>query len=123
MEITDDEWLEAGLHELSERGESGRLRDLTDWSWDEVHVFSEGVTRESVESVVGAPVRMNDRYYTAGNLLVFEENGKVVKAVSVIGDILKATQPTWPADVRLEPQGDLRPALLLLTVLTPEPQN
>lgn len=120
VEITRDERLASGLHELSRRGESGQLRDLTDWTWEEVHVFSEGVTRERVEAVVGAPVLRDERYYTAGNLLVFEKGGEVVKAVSIIGDVLKADQPTWPSEVRLEPLGDARPAILRLTLPTPQ---
>lgn len=112
--ITTDDELAAGLQLLAETGASGSLADLTDFDWDVVHVFAEGATREEIEGAAGDPVIRDTRYYDAGNLLVFTAGGEVVKAVSVVPDLLVVDQPTWSRRVRLEPVGDAVPALLRL---------
>ena len=84
-----DDALEAKLADLKQRGEAARLSDLTDFSWDEVHLFNEYTRREAIEKIVGSPVITAD-YHNAGSLLVFEDHGKVVKSVTVSGDYLRA---------------------------------
>jgi hypothetical protein len=51
-----DEPLEAKLSELKDSAESAPLSDLTDFSWDEVHLFNEETPRDEIEAVVGDPV-------------------------------------------------------------------
>ncbi len=56
-----------------------------------------------------------DRYYSAGNLLVFSLRGKVVYAADVVPDTLVTGGRTeWGADTRLEPRGNRKPAALRL---------
>ncbi|WP_233213536.1 hypothetical protein [Mycobacterium hubeiense] len=105
VELTFDDPLEAKLSELSERGQSARLRDLTDFDWDEVHVFYEGDSREHVEEVVGARVFRDKYYSSSGSLMVFEKQAKVVKAVALTGEFVRSGQPGWSSDVVLEPYG------------------
>ncbi|WP_245900577.1 hypothetical protein [Prauserella shujinwangii] len=110
-----DEGLQKRLRELSEQGGTATLADLTERPWDAVYVFSEGVSAERVERAVGSPVLSSDFYYEAGNLLVFERDGAVTAAVSVLPDLLvTGGQARWSRDVRLEPQGERRPAALRL---------
>ena len=75
---------------------------MTAFSWDEVHLFNEYTSRERIEEAVGSPVIRGD-CYGAGSLLVFEENEKIVKALRVAGDYLRADHPSWTSDVRAEP--------------------
>ncbi len=113
--VQADPALAQALRDLSVQGESARLADLTDFEWDTVHVFFEGATKESVQQDVGTAVLTSDRYYDAGNLLVFVCEGSVERAVSVVPDLL-ATRGTnrFSSDVRLTPHGSGTPSLLLL---------
>jgi hypothetical protein len=115
VSITIDRPLSDGLRALSEMGATGTLRALTDFDWDAVHVFGEGATAEQVEAAAGAPVLRDRRYYDAGNLFVFTLDGAVVRAVSVVPDLLRVDHPSWGAAVRLEPIGDDTPAILKLS--------
>lgn len=111
--IEQDERLTDGLRELSSRGGTARLAELTDLDWDTVHVFGEGARAEDIEQTVGQRVIRDKRYYDAGNLLVFVRDGEVVSAVSVVPDLLSTGgQRTWGADTRLEPTSPSRPAVL-----------
>ena len=112
--ITSDAALTDGIRLLAETGARGSLTDLTDFEWDAVHVFAEGARRDEIEAAAGSPVVRDRRYYDAGNLLVFTNGDDVVKAVSILPDLLVFEQPTWSARVRLEPVGDDVPALLRL---------
>jgi hypothetical protein len=112
--VTGDRRLGDGRRALSEMGASGALRTLTDFDWDAVHVFDEGATAAQIEAAVGAPVIRDRRYYDAGNLLVFTLAGEVVRAVSVVPDVLRVDRPTWDGAVRLEPLGHATPAILRL---------
>lgn len=115
MGIEYDEQLSQHLRDLSGRGGSAKLADLTDFTWDTVHVFSEGATASEVEQAVGEPVLDGNRYYDAGNLLVFVDDGQVVAARSVLPDLLvTGGQMTWDADTVLEPRGENRPSALHL---------
>ena len=102
VDIAFGDPLEAKLSDLKDSGQSARLSDLTDFSWDEVHLFNEYTSRERIEEAVGSPVIRGDSY-GAGSLLVFEENEKIVKALRVAGDYLRADHPSWTSDVRVEP--------------------
>jgi hypothetical protein len=116
MGVKYDEGLSQQLRDLSERGGTATLADLTDFPWDQVHVFSEGVTAEEVERVVNEPVLSDQRYYDAGNLLVFVHDGDVTTALSVLPDLLvPGGEPTWDSDTVLEPRSDGRPSTLRLT--------
>ena len=112
--ITTDQGLTDGLVALSEMGAAGTLRGLTEFDWDAVHVFDEGATAEQVEAAAGSAVLRDRRYYDAGNLLVFTLDGDVVRAISVVPDVLRVDHPSWGAAVRLEPVGDDTPAILRL---------
>ncbi|MGV0744844.1 hypothetical protein [Mycolicibacterium sp. XJ870] len=110
--------LGAKLTDLSQNGRSARLSDLTDFSWNEVHLFR-GLTREKIAEVVGSPAIRNADYDPEVNLLVFEESGNVVKVIGLHG-LLSADHPSWPSTVRLEPSGN---GLLRLTLPSPDPPN
>jgi hypothetical protein len=112
--ITTDRGLSDGLRALSEMGAAGTLRSMTDFEWDAVHVFDEGATAAQIEAAAGAPVLRDRRYYDAGNLLVFTLGDEIVRAVSVVPDLLRVDHPTWDGAVRLEPIGDSTPAILRL---------
>ncbi|MGE2689038.1 hypothetical protein [Mycolicibacterium pulveris] len=105
VELTFDDPLEAKLSEVAERSEPVRLRDLTDFEWDEVHIFYEGDSREEVEDVVGAPVFRDKFYGSSGSLMVFEDKDSVVKALALTGEQVRADRPTWSADVLVVPYG------------------
>ncbi|MGW8374881.1 hypothetical protein [Streptomyces sp. ODS28] len=114
--VSHDKELSQKFRDLSGRGGTAKISDLTDFAWEKVHVFSEGASAERVERVVGEPVLEGKHYYDAGNLLVFEYNGKVSRAVSVVPDVLVTEgKSTWGADTVLKPQSHTRPALLRLT--------
>lgn len=100
-----DDPLEAKLADLKDRGQAAPLSDLTDFGWDEVHLFNEHTRREAIEKIVGSPVISAD-YHAAGSLLVFEDHGKVVKTVTVTGDYLRADGYTFGSDVVVEPWGN-----------------
>lgn len=103
----NDRRLNDGLENLLHQGKSGRLSDFTGWRWDEVHLFHEWDDREFIEKTVGAPVIRSNVFESKASLLVFEENGKPVKAVGVSGDYLRGEdhRVSWPVDVMLQPWG------------------
>ncbi|MGH3980310.1 MAG: hypothetical protein ACRDRZ_15110 [Pseudonocardiaceae bacterium] len=116
MDIATEGPLHDRLRELSSTGGSAALADLTDFEWDTVYVFGEGTRAEEINDAVGTTVlRVQDRYYSAGNLLVFSSHGKAVYAADVVPDILVTGGDTeWGAGTRLEPRGDRTPAALRL---------
>lgn len=57
VSVTRDDALEAALRRASSEGTTVRLADLTDFSWTQVHVFSEGATPEEVREAVGEQAR------------------------------------------------------------------
>ncbi|EHI13058.1 hypothetical protein KEK_07742 [Mycolicibacterium thermoresistibile ATCC 19527] len=90
---------------MLDSGQPAMLRDLTDFDWDEVHLFNEGASRDRVEQVVGAPV-LKDKYWeSSSSLLVFEKDGSIVNVLSITGDYLRADKPTWTSDVAVVPWG------------------
>jgi len=114
--VTHDEALSDDIRELSRRGGTAKLADLTDFAWEKVHVFSEGASARQVERAVGEPVLGDKFYYDAGNLLVFEYNGKVSKAVSVLPDLLVTDgRRSWGPGTVLKPQTRSRNTLLRLS--------
>lgn len=115
MGVEYDEQLSQQLRDLADRGGTAKLADLTTFTWDRVHVFSEGATAGEVEQAVGEPVLTDNRYYDAGNLLVFVDDGQVVAALSVLPDLLvTGGRRTWDADTILEPRGRNHPTALQL---------
>ena len=116
VEIAQEGQLHDRLRELSSSGDSAAIADLTDFIWDKVYIFSEGIRVEEINNKVGSTVLSQpDRYYSAGNLLVFSLGGEVVYAADVVPDILVTGGRTeWGADTRLEPRGDRTPAALRL---------
>lgn len=116
VDIAQKGQLHDRLRELSASGGSAMFADLTDFTWDKVYIFSEGARAEEINNMVGAAVLSPPgRYYSAGNLLVFSSQGKVVYAADVVPDILVTGGRTeWGADTRLEPRGNRTPAALRL---------
>ncbi|MCW1822341.1 MULTISPECIES: hypothetical protein [Mycolicibacterium] len=104
----NDQRLNDGLESLLHEKKTGRLSDFTSWDWDEVHLFHEYTSRESIEKTVGSPVIKSSSYDSQASLLVFEQNGKPIKAAGVEGDYLRSQghRATFPADVIVEPWGD-----------------
>lgn len=103
----DDQRLNNGLERVLSTGQPARLRDLTAWDWDEVHLFHEFSEREFIERTVGAPVIKGDIYNSKASLLVFEKDGTPVKAAGLSGDYLRGAnhEVTWNADVVAQPLG------------------
>jgi len=115
VQVEQDDALADALRGLSGRRRTAPLADLTDFSWSSVYVFSEGATAEQVEDAVGQPVLESERYYDAGNLLVFVSDGGVQRAVSVLPDLLVGhVGHGYGTEVRLVPHGSGTPALLRL---------
>lgn len=115
VEIDYNDPLAAKLGDLVDTGGSAELNTLTDFGWDEVHLFHEGASREVIEKAVGAPVIRGKYFESAASLLVFEEHGEVVRAIGVTGDYLRGQgedaasgEPRFdfPADVILERWGN-----------------
>lgn len=102
--IESDDPLEAQLSTVRDGGQPVALRDVTDFGWDEVHLFNEYTDKDVIENVVGEPVISAD-HHAAGSLLVFEERGAVVKTVTITGDYLRADGNTFGADVLAVPNG------------------
>ncbi|WP_454792233.1 hypothetical protein [Mycolicibacterium lutetiense] len=111
----NDHRLNDGMERLLAENKSARLSDYTSWGWDEVHLFHEYTSREFIEETVGAPVIKSSSYDSQASLLVFENNGKPVKAAGVTADYLRSEdhRATFPADVIVQPWGD---GYLMLTV-------
>lgn len=103
----NDQRLNDGLESLLDQNKSGKLSDFTSWDWDEVHLFHEWNDREFIEETVGAPVIQGNIYSSKASLLVFEDNGKPVKAAGISGDYLRGAdhRVTFPADVIVQPWG------------------
>jgi hypothetical protein len=47
----------------------------------------------------------DEHYGSSGSLLVFENEGKVVRSLALTGEFVRGDKPSWPADVLLEPYG------------------
>ena len=103
----NDQRLNDGLESVLHTGQPARMRDLTSWQWDEVHLFNEHTPRDFIETTVGAPVIKDKFYGSKASLLVFEDNGTPVKAVGLSGDYLRGAhhEVTWNADVIARPLG------------------
>lgn len=115
MRVDHDEAFRWKVLDLSQTASSGRLADLTTFSWDTVYVFGEGASAEQIETATGARVLAGRFYDEAGNLLVFAEDGRVVAAKAVVPDVLATRgRIRWSAAVRLMPVNDHRPAVLRL---------
>ena len=115
VQVEQDDALASALRGLSQDRRAAGLADLTDFSWSAVYVFSEGATAQQIEDAVGQPVLESERYYDAGNLLVFVSDDDVQRAVSVLPDLLVAQAGHgYGAAVRLVPHGSGTPALLRL---------
>ncbi|MDQ4020703.1 MAG: hypothetical protein M3257_03530 [Actinomycetota bacterium] len=87
----------------------------TDFEWDTVYVFGAGTRAEKINDSVGATVlSRQDRYYSAGNLLVFASGGDVYAADVVPDTLVTGGQTQWGTGTRLEPRGNRTPAALRL---------
>jgi hypothetical protein len=102
--VESDDPLETQLSTVRDGGQAVPLRGVTDFGWDEVHLFNEYTDKDVIENVVGEPVISAD-YHAAGSLLVFEERGAVVKTVTITGDYLRADGNTFGSDVLVVPNG------------------
>jgi hypothetical protein len=102
---SDEDPLERELATVRDGGRAVPLHDVTDFAWDEVHLFNEYTRSEVINEVVGSPVIGSDRHM-AGSLLVFEDQGSVVKKVEVSGDYIRASGNTFGADVLAVPMGE-----------------
>ncbi|WP_234793484.1 hypothetical protein [Mycolicibacterium porcinum] len=113
----NDQRLNDGLESLLREKKSGRLSEFTSWDWDEVHLFHEYTSRESIEEIVGSPVIKSSSYDSQASLLIFENNGKPIKAAGISGDYLRSEdhRATFPADVIVQPWGG---GYLMLTIPT-----
>ena len=107
--------LAAKLSALKGSGQSAPLRILTDFDWDEVHLFHEGASKDVIEKAVGSPVIRGKYFDSSASLLVFTADGAVVRAIGVTGDYLRgegegaaAGEPRFdfPSDVLVEPWGN-----------------
>ena len=105
-EISVSDPLEAELSALKNSGRAARLVDLTDFEWDEVHLFNEGASRERIEQVVGSPVLTGNFWDSASTLLVFEHEQHLARAIAITGDYLRADKPTWTTRVQVVPWGN-----------------
>lgn len=103
----NDQKLNDGLESLLHQQKSTRLSDFTSWDWDEVHLFHESTERDFIEETVGEPVIKSRFYDSKASLLIFELNGKPVKAAGISGDYLRGAdhQVTFPADVSVRSSG------------------
>lgn len=116
IQINTDPDLRRQLTQLSANRATARLADLTSWSWTEVYVFAEGASAKTIEEQTGSKVIDQDRYYEAGNLLVFVDDEEIVHVSSILPDLLVTDgRYTWPNSVRLSPHGSATPALLRLS--------
>lgn len=102
---SDEDPLEREIATVRDGGRPVPLHDLTDFTWDEVHLFNEYTRSEVINEVVGSPVIGSDRHM-AGSLLVFEDHGSVVKKVEVTGDYIRATGHTFGVGVLAVPMGE-----------------
>lgn len=99
-----DPGLAGELQALRDTRGSARLSDLTEFSWDTVHVFREYTSSERVEEVVGRPVLDGD-VVTSAWLMAFEHHGEVVEKVRLRADNLRSDQTSWGTDVMVSPWG------------------
>ncbi|MGU3500683.1 hypothetical protein [Mycobacterium sp. C31M] len=99
---TNRDVIDAQLAELRAGGQPAALITLTEFDWDEVHLFADRTPRHQVEAVVGGHV-IEGSQVTSGGLLVFEQDGRIVRKVYVRGDYLRADRPTWGVDAVLRP--------------------
>lgn len=118
--VVADAPLEDKLGELKASGQTARLSDLTDFSWDEVNIFDEYTRREAIERIVGSPVISAD-YHVSGKLLVFEDHGKVVKTITLNRGYLGADDYTYGYDVLVKPNGQA--AMRLTSPGADDPKN
>lgn len=95
---------EGRLSEVKKGGQTTPLSDLTEFGWDEVHLFNEGTPQDVIENVVGSPV-IGSGEHENGSLLVFEQDGKVVEKIELAADYLRADEFTYGADVLVTPWG------------------
>lgn len=108
VRIRTNEEFSKSLRKLADTvGKSVPLQELTDFPWDHVYVFTEAASAEVVNGKVGQPVLAEGSFYTeAGNLFVFTDDGNVVKALSVVPDLLYyGNRHTWGPKVRLKTDG------------------
>lgn len=101
--IEHDEHLSTAILDLADAGEARRLSALTDFAWDAVYVYYEGAPADEIARDVGADLAMNDRYYSAGCLMVFVDDDDVVRAISAPELVTWDGSNRFTAGVRLVP--------------------
>ena len=92
---------------LKDSGGTAPLNTLTDFGWDQVYLFHEAASRDDIEKLVGEPV-IKDKYFGSSvSLLVFKQDGGVVRAIGLTADYLRASGagPFGP-DVVVGPWGN-----------------
>ncbi len=94
----------ANLGETSTRANSAITRHGTGMRST---CFTNTQSGVSSKKTVGAPVIKSDFFQSKASLLVFEDNGKPVKAVGIPGDYLRGEdhRVSFAADAMLDPQG------------------
>ena len=106
--LAEHRTLSPQLADLRQNGGSVSLHELTGGGWDSVYVSHQPVSRDYVERQVGAKIDMDGTFMQQGNILVFRENGEVVRATYVIPDLLPPGE--YSSSVRITADG--YPALL-----------
>lgn len=87
--------------------QSAPLNTMTDFGWDQVYLFHEAAARDDIEKLVGEPI-IKDKYYgSSASLLIFKQEGAVVRAIGLTADYLRADKagPFGP-DVVAQPWGN-----------------
>lgn len=92
----------AELENVKKSGRPVQLRDLTEFAWDQVHVFGPGAACDDIEATVGAPVYCGEDQLRR-SLMVFENGGEVVQEVFLADSEMFAFPATQPADVWVVP--------------------
>ncbi|WP_419997079.1 hypothetical protein [Streptomyces boninensis] len=116
VDIEHDQELVDKLKDLVDEEGTAKLADLTDFSWDRVHIFEEYADAKRIEKIVGEPV-IDDEYYSAQNtnLLIFVNDGDVTRAIEMPYMLNYDNRFTWDADVVVKPAAPDRRSILKLS--------
>lgn len=104
-----DEELENAITRVAAEGGSRRLKDLVPGDWTSVRVLVGPISGARIERELGRPVEVNGAgthggdYVQDGNLLVFEQDTKVQRMIS-LGQLAALGTGDYPADVVLKGQ-------------------
>lgn len=91
------------FHREGADGAPLELADITDFSWDAVHVFPEGTANDLVNETVGSTVVEGDgRLNQRGTFLVFTDGGQVRTSCWVVPLEISAEELSYGPDAALE---------------------